>query len=298
MDRTLFLNTTEDHFANWLDEVTKRIWMHAFPTDNGRITLQRAIATRNLNDVLVVSIHGMYMYQSGPDTETATWPINMITFRAIPLAEERIEVHAECFQPAVIGYFQELLAEITKRWPQPTTERTRGDYTDTLNRSPLSLTIDDIDSFAEVRHVVRESVKQQLPLEASEAQIKHLFHSIVEDPFPKKDWGGEQNDIFTSRLVLDGQRRYAAFFLKGPATKGKLTIAKCGKNGDQLQRLFQSPAEIFIIQYNGEVDERVIEEAKQKVENLRSRGREAVFTVVDGYDTARLMLAYAGPERA
>lgn len=297
MNHTLFLNTTEEHFARWLDEVTKHIWMHAFPTDNGRITLQRAIATRNFNDVLGVSIHGMYMYQSGPDTETATWPINMITFRVIPLASERIEVHAECSQPAVLGYFQGLMAEITKRWPQQTARSSKGDYTDTLNRSSLSLTIDDIDSFAQVRQVNRESVQQELPLEASEAQIKHLFHSIVEDPFPKKDWGGEQNDIFTSRLVLDGQRRYAAFFLKGPATKGKLTIAKCGKNGDQLQRLFQSPAEIFIIQYNGEVDERVIEEAKQKVENLRLRGREAVFTVIDGYDTARLMFAYADREQ-
>ena len=84
------------------------------------------------------------------------------------------------------------------------------------------------------------------------------------------------------------------FFLKGPAVKGRLTIAKCGKNGDQIQRLFQSPAELFVIQFNGEIDERIIEEARQKTSYLRSSGSEgAVFTVIDGLDTARLFSAYS-----
>jgi hypothetical protein len=80
--------------------------------------------------------------------------------------------------------------------------------------------------------------------------------------------------------------------VKGPGTKGTLTIAKCGKHGDQIQRLFQSPAELFVIQYIGEIHERVVGEAKEKVENLRSKEKEAVVTIINGYDTARLLIAY------
>jgi hypothetical protein len=161
------------------------------------------------------------------------------------------------------------------------------------DHSPLFVSIDDIDNFAAVNFFPVSSIQVKLPLENSEAEIKELLQRIIGDPFIKTDWGGEQNDIFSSRLVRNGKRLLAAFFLKGPSLKGRLTLAKCGKNGDQIQRLFQSPADMFVVQFNGEIDERVIEECRQKVRLLRlTQNKNVFFTVIDGVDTARLMVAY------
>jgi len=160
--------------------------------------------------------------------------------------------------------------------------------------SPLSVAIDDIDSFATVNFVPASSIQVRLPLDNSEAEIKELLQRIIGDPFIKKDWGGEQNDIFSSRIARKGKRLLAAFILKGPSVKGRLTLAKCGKNGDQIQRLFQSPADMFVVQFNGEIDQSVIEECRQKVRLLRlTQNKNVFFTVIDGLDTARLMAAYS-----
>jgi hypothetical protein len=158
---------------------------------------------------------------------------------------------------------------------------------------PLFIPIDDIDSFAAVSFYPATSVNLKMPLENSEAEIKELLQRIIGDPFIKPDWGGEQNDIFSNRVIKNGKRLLTAFFLKGPSVGGRLTLAKCGKNGDQIQRLFQSPADMFVIQFNGEIDERVIEECRQKVRFLRqTQNKQAFFTTIDGIDTARLIAAY------
>src|SRR6266852_1195312 len=38
-----------------------------------------------------------------------------------------------------------------------------------------------------------------------------------------------------------------------PATTGPLVPGKMGKNGDQIQRLFGSPAQVFFVQYEEEI---------------------------------------------
>ena len=67
-----------------------------------------------------------------------------------------------------------------------------------------------------------------------------------------------------------------------------------GKNGDQIQRLIRSPAEIFIIQYWSQVGEAVYEQLE-----LLARGKSALenrkvwYGVIDGQDSARLIKAYS-----
>jgi hypothetical protein len=158
---------------------------------------------------------------------------------------------------------------------------------------PLYMAIDEIDSFSRVNAIRQDEIQVDLPLQISEEYIKSLFHEIFGDPFMKKDWGGERNDIFSSRILVEGKRLLGAFMLKGPSVKGRLTISKCGKNGDQIQRLFKSPADAFFIQYNGEIDEAVTEEAKQKTILLKASGKpDAFFSIIDGLDTARIIMAY------
>jgi hypothetical protein len=158
---------------------------------------------------------------------------------------------------------------------------------------PLFIPVDDFDSFSRINSVPAHAVTDSIPVSMAEKYIKELIHSVLGDPFTLSDWGGEQNDIYTSRVEYQGRRLLAAFLLKGPAVKGRLTIAKCGKNGDQIQRLFQSSADVFFIQFNGEVDQRVFEEARQKTMGLRHMGRtDAAFCIIDGLDTARFLKAF------
>lgn len=83
------------------------------------------------------------------------------------------------------------------------------------------------------------------------------------------------------------------FAFKGPGMQGTLTPKKLGKNGDQIQRLFLSPAEIFIVQYHSQIDQSVIEQmiAFATLNSVRERKR-IYYGVIDGDDTNLLLKAY------
>ncbi|MBP8591167.1 hypothetical protein KBI33_01705 [Candidatus Shapirobacteria bacterium] len=165
--------------------------------------------------------------------------------------------------------------------------------TPSFQEPKLNISIDEIESLGEVKNVSVDEIRVLVPLKYSEEQIQNWFEEIIEEPEHKKDWGGEINDLFTSRLLINGTRKIAAFLLKGAGKRMKeLKISDCGKNGDQIQRLFKSPADIFIIQFVGPIAEAVVEEAKSKTLLLRHEGKDAQFCIIDGYDTARILRAY------
>lgn len=99
--------------------------------------------------------------------------------------------------------------------------------------------------------------------------------------------------MFSTRVKIRGKRINAAFAFKGRGTKGKLTPKAMGKNGDQIQRLFNSPAELFLIQYWDSIDESVIEQMKNfAIAKSVSEGKRIYYGIIDGYDTQRLIEAY------
>jgi hypothetical protein len=162
------------------------------------------------------------------------------------------------------------------------------------NKSPLF--VDDIESFSKVRGVEWAVVAPLLNngyLDVSEETVQKALEQILAVPFTKKDWGGEGNDLYTANVIVDGQRRPTAFLLKGNGLKKKkMEIKNCGKNGDQVVRLFQSPADLFVIQFVGNISEAVIQHAHGEIARLITQGREADFLIIDGQDTARLLYAY------
>lgn len=165
------------------------------------------------------------------------------------------------------------------------------------NEQPISaareeLFIEDIDSFARARNVSPQEVRVLLPLELSEDQIQTYLEEIVGENFHQQDWGGEINDLMTSQVLVDGKRLRAAFMLKGNGTKGKLTISKCGKNGDQIVRLADAPVDLYVIQHVDEIDERVIYDLKGKMQLKNSKGGKCQMCIIDGTDTARILRAY------
>ncbi|HEV3439736.1 MAG TPA: hypothetical protein VG122_20390 [Gemmata sp.] len=158
------------------------------------------------------------------------------------------------------------------------------------------LFIDDIESFSKVRNISPSTVAPVLKggyLDIAEDAVQTALEQILAVAFHKKDWGGEGNDLYTANVLVGGVRRPTAFLLKGNGLKKKvMEIKNCGKNGDQVVRLFQSPADLFVIQFVGNISEAVIQHALGEVARLKTQGQEAHFMTIDGQDTARLLCAY------
>jgi hypothetical protein len=154
------------------------------------------------------------------------------------------------------------------------------------------ITVDDIDSFAKVRGITGHGAGTNSMLEKKfKAGIKKIIGAT--DSF--KDWGGEINDLCTTRLKIKGRRITSAFAFKGRGTQGKLRPKDMGKNGDQIQRLFKSTASVFLVQYAGEIDESVQTQMKDLAVAKSVYERQKIYYgVIDGQDTARLIAAYSG----
>lgn len=158
------------------------------------------------------------------------------------------------------------------------------------------LYIEDIDSFAQVRDINPRRVAHLLNngrIDLLEDVVQQALEQILGVPFHRLDHGGEANDLFTDRVKVNGQRARTAFMLKGRGCRSReLQISDCGKNGDQLVRLFNSPAELFVVQYIGPISDAVIADLVGKVAARRAAGRSTWFTIIDGQDTVRLLKAY------
>lgn len=152
------------------------------------------------------------------------------------------------------------------------------------------IAIYEVSQFSKVK-TIKRIPNTLYPARLPEKQVKAGIIRLLGENKTPRDWPGETNDIFTTRLRIRGRTRPAAFALKGPAKKGPLTPAMMGKHGDQIQRLFDSPAEVFFVQYEGEIKENVIKQMEQYA-TARAITREVFWGVIDGQDTYRLRLAY------
>ena len=151
-----------------------------------------------------------------------------------------------------------------------------------------AVTVDDFDQFSKVRKVA-SAPKRVL----SEWAFKKGIQRIIGETGEFTDWGGEKNDLYTSKLKYKGRRLPLAFAFKGPATQGHLTPKKLGKNGDQINRLFLTAAEIFIVQYHSTIDESVVREMQAfATMNSVREDKRIYYGVIDGDDTNRLVAAY------
>jgi len=152
-----------------------------------------------------------------------------------------------------------------------------------------TITIDDIDSFSRVYRAKSAAG----PVNMQEAAFKRGIQTIIDEKGRFKDWGGETSDLFTNRLRFQGRRCSAAMALKGRATKGLLTPARMGKNGDQIQRLFVEDADVFLIQSGGQIAPSVVQlMATHAQVKSAYTGRKIYYGVIDGDDSARLIRAY------
>ncbi len=153
----------------------------------------------------------------------------------------------------------------------------------------IYISIDEIDSFSKVKNV--KNVGENIPI--YEDEFKKGIQRILGEEGTFKDWGGEKNDLLSTRLMLRGRRRRVAFGFKGRGQGGVLTPNKMGKNGDQIQRLFESAAEVFLVQYWDRISEKIIEQMQgwAQLKSIKEQ-KDIFYGIIDGQDTQRLYVAY------
>jgi hypothetical protein len=71
--------------------------------------------------------------------------------------------------------------------------------------------VEDVEEFSKVKKV--KSTAGLSPARLSEAKTKAGILSLLGETKMPKDWGGENNDIFTDRVTIGGKRIRGAFAL-------------------------------------------------------------------------------------
>lgn len=123
-----------------------------------------------------------------------------------------------------------------------------------------------------------------------ESFIKDFLSKLLGEFDPPKDWGGEQCDLYTGNISIAGKQLRTAFLLKGPSCYHEMTMRDCGKQADQIYRLFCVPADLYIVQHCHRIGPAVMRTVDAYA---RSRVTSRVrYAVIDGYSTAKLLLAH------
>ncbi len=66
-----------------------------------------------------------------------------------------------------------------------------------------------------------------------------------------------------------------------------------GKNGDQIGRLFEEPAQMSLIVYNGQINSSIISQMKAfAIAKTFGNSKRIYFGIIDGNDLSRLVVAY------
>ncbi len=154
-----------------------------------------------------------------------------------------------------------------------------------------AISIQEIDEFSKIKKMK----PMEYDLEKNEDDIKELFKKIAGERGVFKDWPGEKNDLLTY-LTMNGKRFLVAFAFKGKSMKKikKLRPMDMGKNGDQVERLFSSPAEIFLVQFIGQINELMLSRMEEQA-ILKSyyTGKKIYYGIIDGNDTSKIFSKYA-----
>jgi hypothetical protein len=154
-------------------------------------------------------------------------------------------------------------------------------------QNAILITIDDIDSFSEIRKYTPVKLNN-----ISEEKIKEGFKKIIKEAGVFTDWGGERSDLFSTKVVFKQKHIATAIAFKGKGTTGKLVPGLMGKNGDQINRLFTEPAELFLIVYSGQIDSSILTQMKVFAIAAALGGKRVYYGIVDESDLGRLVSAY------
>ena len=130
-----------------------------------------------------------------------------------------------------------------------------------------------------------------------EHAVKALLCGLLGEYAVPADWGGEESDVFSANLTVDAKRHTGAFLLKGPARFHAMKPTDLGKNGDQLYRLFNIPAQVYVVQHCHAIGAAVRKQA-EAFALARTFVSPCRIVFLDGLTTARLLRAHGQWPRA
>jgi len=161
-----------------------------------------------------------------------------------------------------------------------------------LGRSFGEILPEDIDQFSRMREVEVKNADEWISAMRvlPEIKVKEAIASLLAEP-TKNDWGGEADDHFSANVSVQGQRRTAAFLLKGPTHFREMTLEICGRRADQIHRMVGSNADVSVVQHShliGTVVRRTLRELTIRPGNSRRR-----YCLIDGLATYRILKAYS-----
>lgn len=121
-EATLFLETTENHFARWLgDHVSRNLPTPYLAEDGTRIYLERAGPPYRDGFASRIDVSATAASQAG------SVPMGIaISVRYMQYKPGTVEVVAECHLPEAVDYFEGLLAAIGERWLAPRASTATG----------------------------------------------------------------------------------------------------------------------------------------------------------------------------
>lgn len=240
---------------------------HAYKGDK-MVTLRRDLKEYGDNRQLVVKFH-----QDGLTTSSA-WGCLMGQPRVFLVAYvQSIDDKQITCCPYVIGDL--LIQQHSTSLPIH--------YTDSLEVRPS-----DFDAFKDVNFSERVSLAELSTLKhESEQKIKETFASMIGEMYIPKDWGGEYCDLYSSQVLMNGCPATCAFAFKGPSKFKPMDIADCGKNGDQIVRLYETSAEVLVLQHCHTVKPAVRKTMEAFARSFNHRERR--YCIIDGYDTFKIL---------
>lgn len=154
-------------------------------------------------------------------------------------------------------------------------------------RDDLRVWPGSVDAFKDVDFSAKLTKKDLGSLrDVPEEAVKLALLDILGEPEVQMDWGGEQCDIWTDRITIDGGRHQAAFALKGPAKFHPMTVSDLGKNGDQIARLAHTAADLLVVQHCHTIKAEVVE---MLCTYAMKPGHVPRYMVLNGYDTLRIL---------
>lgn len=190
------------------------------------------------------------------------------------------------------------LADDKKKREALPTKRSRvepivGKLNTQIRPKALAISIDSIDDFRKVLSVSRDVPIALDPPRLPEKVFKEALKRIIRERSTMKDWGGEDLDIFSASLKVNGRLCLAGFALKGPGKEGKLSPAKMGMNGDQIDRMLKAPIRLAVVQYEGEVLPSIYS-SLEKLSRAKAveTDQNIYYCVLDEVDSYRLRIAY------
>jgi hypothetical protein len=190
----------------------------------------------------------------------------------------------------MLGYVRELSSKLVVLRPIFIGQRwlpVRGAGYDLEVRDAAHVWPQQIDQFRGVNFTARLTKSDLDVLRGiPEEQIKRWFADLIGEPDVPKDWGGEQFDLWTSRLSMDDEPLRAAIAFKGPAAFHPMTIADLGKNGDQIDRLDATAADLLVVQHCHSITAPVVNMLRTYA---TSPGRIRRYMTIDGYNTIRIL---------